>query len=896
MVSWPPSAYPPGGPTPVPGSGFFPGGPPPTPGGGLPGPGGSARFVDGRFEVLAELGRGGHGVVYRARDLASGAEVALKVLLGELSEARRKRLAREVELAGGLDHPGIVRIVAANLAAGRPWVAFELFPGAQTLAELQPRLPRERRLELLLGLARALGHAHAHGVVHRDLKPANVLVTARGQPLLIDFGVATGAEVDRLTVTGAWVGTPWYMSPEQLAGRRDVGPPADVWALGVLLYEMLADLRPFLGESVVELAQQVTESPPQPLRPRVPNLDPRLEAVCLRALAKDPGARFADAEAFADALELALLPAQRGRGAARAAALALVAAGALGLPALALARRDRAETTAASPTGEASPAYSAQPSATPSTAPAARPSGAPSTQPAPTPATRPSSSPSPPVDYAALSPTELRARAEAGEVGALVRVAESFLIPPHQDSAQAVVWLRRAADAGSADALANLGVLLSQGKGTPRDPAAANECYRRAAEQGSLLGMRVWAARLWDGDGVAADPEAGVALARRAAERGDAPAAELVGTAYATGKGAPVDRDEAERWLERAARGGRGEAMGKLGQLYLEGVTPGKPDHARALEWLKKGVAAKDPDATFRLGKMVYDGNGVEQNHGLGVRLWRDAALLGQHDAQTNLAVCLANGEDVKQDEATARQLFERAVAAGRPVAMHGLAVLLRAGRGGPADPVRATELERQAAERGMVDAMRAYADALARGLGTAVDLDAAETWLRKAAARQDVFAMRMLGFLLIGHTPGSRKCEPEAHLWLERALERGDLPAAAMLSLAYRQGLACRKDPARAHAYALEAQARGLPSGTMYVGDDYFQGTGVARDVAKGMALWREAASKGHVDAMRRLANAYEAGKDIPRDLAQARRWWRAMADRGLAEGKQALERLGGE
>ncbi|MCA8926375.1 MAG: serine/threonine protein kinase, partial [Planctomycetes bacterium] len=289
-----------GGPTPGAGFPLTPGGGAPTPGGGLPAP--------GRFEVLRELGRGGHGVVLHARDRASGRELAVKVLLGRGHDLRTKRFAREAELATKLAHPGIVTLVDADLEASPPWLAFALVPGAVSLAERWSRLSRSARLDVLLQVARSVGYAHAQGVVHRDLKPANVLVDGRGRAFLIDFGVATGADVERLTLSGAWVGTPYYMSPEQLRGRKEVevGPPADVWALGVLLYEALTELRPFPGESVVELAERVTTQTPKPVRKLDATIDPRLEAVCARALARDPAERFPDGRAFAEALELAL--------------------------------------------------------------------------------------------------------------------------------------------------------------------------------------------------------------------------------------------------------------------------------------------------------------------------------------------------------------------------------------------------------------------------------------------------------------------------------------------------------------------------------------------------------------------------------------------------------------
>jgi len=299
------------------------------------------------YRVEGVLGRGGMGVVYAARDERTGRRIALKLAGPEAADDPRvaERARREGVAAAALRHPGIVRVHAAGTHEGRPYLAFELVEGARHLDEAAAGAPLADRVALVRDAARALGSAHTAGVVHRDVKSANLLVDGAGRVRVADFGLAVlGAEA-RLTRTGALVGTPAGMAPEQLRGRP-VGPPTDVWALGVVLYELLAGRPPFEAPSLPELVGKVLAvEPPAPstVDPAVP---PALDAVVACALAKAPAARYADGEALARALEAALAapsPPRRRRRLRRAAAALAVVAGAAGLGAVAVARSARVE-------------------------------------------------------------------------------------------------------------------------------------------------------------------------------------------------------------------------------------------------------------------------------------------------------------------------------------------------------------------------------------------------------------------------------------------------------------------------------------------------------------------------------------------------------------------------
>jgi TolB-like protein len=266
----------------------------------------------GGYQVVSRLGAGGMGEVWRARDPTLEREVALKVLPAAMvaDDTARARLLREARLAARLNHPHVCTIHEVGEAEGQVYVAMELVPGqalSQRLASA--RMGVEDVLRLGQQMADALAHAHDSGVVHRDFKSPNVIVTPEGRAKVLDFGLAkevveaeseaTTFTADSLTVPGAVVGTLAYMAPEQLKGRR-ADARSDVWALGVVLYEMASGARPFAGKTGYELSSAILTHPPPPLPADVPV---PLAAVIERCLAKDPAQRYPRAGEVRSALE-----------------------------------------------------------------------------------------------------------------------------------------------------------------------------------------------------------------------------------------------------------------------------------------------------------------------------------------------------------------------------------------------------------------------------------------------------------------------------------------------------------------------------------------------------------------------------------------------------------------
>ncbi len=257
------------------------------------------------YTILEELGRGGMSVVYKARQSQPDRLVALKMILagGHAGPERRTRFLAEADAIARLQHPGIVQVHEVGENDGLPFLILEYLAGG-SLAERthgQPQPPRQAA-ELVETLARAIHHAHQQGIVHRDLKPSNILLTAQGQPKVSDFGLAK-QERPELTATGAVLGTPSYMAPEQASGdNRAVGPAADVYALGAILYELLTSRPPFRGATTLDTLEQVRSQevvPPSQLQLRTPH---DLNTLCLKCLHKEQGRRYVTALELADDL------------------------------------------------------------------------------------------------------------------------------------------------------------------------------------------------------------------------------------------------------------------------------------------------------------------------------------------------------------------------------------------------------------------------------------------------------------------------------------------------------------------------------------------------------------------------------------------------------------------
>jgi eukaryotic-like serine/threonine-protein kinase len=275
----------------------------------------NARHKVGRYEIVAELGRGAMGVVYKALDPVIERTVALKTIHVDLSGEQlanfEERFYREGKSAGRLNHPNIVTIFDAGEADGVAFIAMEFLEGIslRSLLDEQPSLPIPRIVGIAAQAASALAYAHEHGVIHRDIKPSNIMVLGNGTVKLTDFGIArlpTGSD----TIAGTVLGSPKYMSPEQVKGE-EVDGRSDIFSLGAVLYEMLTGMAPFAGDNVSAILYQVLHAEPAPPGAINPGVPLTVDSIVLRMLAKQGEDRYPSARAVLRELQAPDLGAER---------------------------------------------------------------------------------------------------------------------------------------------------------------------------------------------------------------------------------------------------------------------------------------------------------------------------------------------------------------------------------------------------------------------------------------------------------------------------------------------------------------------------------------------------------------------------------------------------------
>jgi eukaryotic-like serine/threonine-protein kinase len=262
----------------------------------------------GDYRLLEVIGRGGMGVVYRAEQLSLHRDVAIKMIHESrpLSRETRQRFLAEAEATARLDHPNIVPLYEIGEFQRHPFFSMQLIRGSTLVERLREGpLPQREAASIMVDVCRAIGFAHSRGVLHRDIKPSNIMLDDQQIVRVTDFGLAKFSDsADNLTRTGAVVGTPSYMSPEQAAGRSGaIDGRSDVYALGAVLYHLLTGRPPFIADTPMQLALQILEHEPPPVRLLEPRIDRDLEMIVARSIQKPPDLRYASADAMADDLE-----------------------------------------------------------------------------------------------------------------------------------------------------------------------------------------------------------------------------------------------------------------------------------------------------------------------------------------------------------------------------------------------------------------------------------------------------------------------------------------------------------------------------------------------------------------------------------------------------------------
>ncbi len=619
----------------------------------------------GQFEVRELLGSGGFGHVYAAVDSELGRWVAIKALRPEISgnTALVERFRAEGVSLARLNHPNITTLYALQRHGQDLFLVMELVNGRTLDAVLQRvrRLGVTETLAVIAQTAAGLGYAHRMGVIHRDIKPSNLMLTDTGVVKIMDFGIARIRGSRRLT-QGGLLGTYAYLAPEQFT-HAEGDERSDLYSLACVAYEMLSGNVPFDAQTEAAMMRGHLEQPPQPLRACLSDLDPRVDAAVLRALAKNPADRFETVEAFSDAIGAAAIVHQ---------AVAIV--------------HDQILSKIPAPPR---PTMLAEPMPTGSTAGKQRRFAARMRHRIGMPSLPALVLGSVIVCIVAAAGMLIWQQLGENRTGAVVNNTDHgvppTVIPPPGEPKRGVEPSPKpeprplqTAEGGKADVFPSLPDTHSMSLMAATQPSTT-----------PLGKMNV------------AQPEAPQDPLRAAAERGDAGSMYALGLRYENGDGVARDPEKAADWFRRAAVLDHPAAMAQLAELYLAG--DGVPtNEVEARYWYEKASKHDDPAGMFGLGYMYEGGRGgLAKDETAAVDLYRRAAEAGATGAMVILGQRYRTGRGVPKDYGQARNLYQLAADKGVPGAYIGLGILYEEGHGVPCDLEAARRWFQMAADKG---------------------------------------------------------------------------------------------------------------------------------------------------------------------------------------------------
>lgn len=716
----------------------------------------------GKYELLEELGRGGMGVVFRARHKLMDRTVAIKMLIDDLGrdETALQRFHVEAKAAAALNHSNIIRIYDFDVSQhGFPFIVMDYLQGEplDVFLEREKHMDWKRAQPLFIKVCEALGHAHRRQVVHRDIKPSNIMICVdddeEEKPVVLDFGIAklftaqTGKAANRLTKTGEIFGSPLYMSPEQCLGQS-IDPRSDIYSLGCLIHETLTGQAPFERSGFLQVILAHVNAPAPTLEESAPDMvfPPRLTEIIGRAIAKDCTQRYETMQEFKKALaevdlDKSPAPPARDTGAGDSGArkgLGFVSGFASGF-------------ASGMASGAASKAVSSAGSS------------------------------------ASSAPEAITAKSDAG--GAAQDGSEVFEVsevegsPP--DASEEFLRVLAAAKNGDAEAQYDLAWFYRKGdEGAPLDAKISFYWFLKSAEQGKPQSMNCVADMYQDGEGVEESMAEAFSWRQKSAELGDALGQWNLGWHYNHAHGCDEDPDLTAYWYRKAADQGTPGAQADLGWCYMNGYGVEESD-AEAFEWLLKAAEQGNGYSQVRVGRALKWGWGVEKDEKGAFEWFEQAASNGRLDGQHELAIMYFRGLGCRLDASEGYRQLRIAAQKGHPESQNYLGLCYEFGwHKIPINWNEAAVWYKKAADQNYADAEYNLGSIYEEGKGVDLDEDLALSWYRRGAENGSGSGMVALARFL-GKGIACEKDEAEAIFWLKKAAAAGD--ATGMYRLAMR-------------------------------------------------------------------------------------------------------------
>ncbi|MEQ1860636.1 MAG: serine/threonine-protein kinase [Chthoniobacteraceae bacterium] len=886
----------------------------------LPGQVAEGGTIFGRYRLARELGRGGFGVVWQARDEELGIDVALKFLPDLVARDAEavEDLKREIRRGLRLTHPGIVRvhnfIREGDLAA----IAMEFIDGT-TLRQRKIDAPgRCLDVDDLRPLVAQLGDVltYVHEVamlVHRDIKPGNLMVASTGEMKVADFGIASSLadSLTRMTNAPASSGTLAYMSPQQARGDAPAVTD-DIYALGATLYELLTGKPPFYRGNIALQAYDVIAPPMSERRIEFSvegkqPIPPEWERAIAACLAKEPAARPQSVRELRGML-LDSAPSAASREDAR---LTLPAIGTLAPP-LRVPEVERSHAiTPPPPPARRRSAWPlvlgaaalvalcgwlgwrlAEPGAAPGPVKPSRPALAPRAAVTADSIYREGlafeNATGRPLDAAKAAASYQRA-VELGHVPATARLARllNYGWGVREDETRALKLAEEAAAKGDPVAANLAAVILAGQRYSGPELTRAIGHLERAAGGGYALAMLNLADYLRNGRGVAKDETRAEDLSRRAMAKMQADAAEgqaeahfWIGWARSQGRGVPLDLQAAVRDFEAGAKLGHPRSMVALADAYAGGIGVAEDD-ARAIDLYRRAAETGWLDALLQHAAQLASGN-LPRDARQAKSLLEQAITAGSSDALWKLGELLVEGDPLVRDEKRALALFRQSADAGDSEAWWRLGVSHEFARGTAKDAVEAMRCyARSAADGNRIGQL--YVGRCHRyGIGTPPDAAKAREWIERSVAAGLFAAMCELGEMLREGIGGAKDVPRSAKLFAQAA-NGGVAVGQFHYAYACETGLGVDKDEAQAVAWYEKAVAQNLPAAQTNLGTMLMAGRGAPKNLTRGFSLIRAAADAGNATGQMQLGYCYESGRGVAKNDREAFAWFERAAQLGL-------------